>query len=182
MSVERSSARGARRAAVAVIALAAVIAPPGLAAAEPSAAVRAPPPSASDAPPRHDLYLEALGRGGVWGAGYTYHWRPRVAFGAVASFTIIDGQRLVSLSPYVELYPVRGRHHGWFVDVGPQLVHLSTPSPVPEWAGTSDTGVGVELATGYEYRAAIFARAFAMVAAGTEGIAPWLGADIGFSL
>lgn len=148
--------------------LAAVIASPAAAVAEPAG--------------RHAIFVEGLGRGGVWGLGYGLQLNRRYGVGAVASYTPLDGQRLMSFSPYLTAYPLGGRQHRWFVDAGPQLVHLATPSPVPEWAGTSDTGLGGQLATGYEFRARVLLRAFAMVAVGSEGIAPWFGADVGWTL
>jgi len=133
-------------------------------------------------PRRHEFYVEALGKGGLWGIGYAYHLRPWLALGAVGSYSVVDGQRLTMISPYAELYPVRRGHHGWFVDVGPQIAHLATPSPVPEWSGTSDTGLGAELSTGYEYRSRLLIRVFGMVAAGKKGVVPWLGLDLGWTL
>lgn len=133
-------------------------------------------------PRRHAAYLEILGKGGLWGVGYDYQARDWLGFGAVASFYVLDGQRVSSLSPYVALHPLgRGRHR-WFVHAGPQLVRVSTPSPVPEWAGTSTTGVGAELCTGYEYRGRVLWRVFVMGAVGSGGATPWLGASIGWTL
>ncbi len=84
---------------------------------------------------RHAAYVELLGKGGLWGVGYDYSPWPRLAFGGAASFTSVDGERTLSLSPYVALYPLGDRRHRWFVQAGPQIVHLARPSPVPEWPG-----------------------------------------------
>jgi len=138
--------------------------------------------AATTAAPRHAVYLEAFGKGGLWGLGYAYALRPQLAVGGVASLTWLDGQRIASLSPSLTWYPLATTHHRWFVDGGPQLVRLSTPSPVPEWSGTAANGLGVQLATGYEYRHGVLVRVFAMAVAGQGGLAPWFGADVGWTL
>lgn len=132
-------------------------------------------------PHRHAVYVELFGKGGLWGAGYDYLIRPRIAIGGTASYYAIDGEHVVSLSPYAAIYPI-GRRHRWFVQLGPQLVHLARPSPVPEWPGTSSTGVGAELSSGYELRSRVLFRAFAMGTVGKGGAAPWLGLSLGVTL
>jgi hypothetical protein len=136
-------------------------------------------PSSSTA--RHAIYLEALGRGGLWGLGYSYAFHRRWSVGAVGSLTMLDSQRIWSFSPYITAYLVGVNHHRWFVDAGPQVVRTTTPSPVPEWMGTSSTGVGAQVATGYELRAKVLVRVFAMGVVGKSGVAPWLGADVGWT-
>ncbi|MBK7075509.1 MAG: hypothetical protein IPH44_24780 [Myxococcales bacterium] len=141
------------------------------------------PPASPTRRARHAIYVEALGRaGGVAGLGYGYQISRRVGVGAVGSINLLDGQRLYSLSPFVTLYPVGGARHRWFVEAGPHLARLVTPSPVPEWSGTSSNGVGGQLTTGYEYRRHVLTRVFAMVEVGRGGVAPWFGVDLGWSL
>jgi hypothetical protein len=95
---------------------------------------------------------------------------------------VMDGERVTSFSPYAAIYPLGGPRHRWFVQAGPQVVHLTRPSPVPEWPGTSSTGVGAELSTGYELRSRVLFRAFAMGTAGQGGVSPWLGVSLGVTL
>lgn len=128
---------------------------------------------------RHSIYVEGLGKGGLWGLGYGYQPARRWALGAVVSAWVLDGQRVFGASPFVTIYPLGTRTHRLFVDVGPQVVHISTPSPVPEWMGTSSTGIGGQMSIGYERRGPLLVRAFAMGAAGENGIAPWIGVDVG---
>ena len=134
-------------------------------------------PSATTPAParRHAAYLELLGKGGLWGIGYDYLAWPRLALGATASYAVVGGEHVATLSPYAALYPAGGRRHRWLVQLGPQIVHLARPSPVPEWPGQSSTGVGGQLGTGYELRTRLLVRAFAMVTVGEGGLAPWLG-------
>jgi len=160
---------------VAVAASTAAADPTSTAAAEPTLT------KSATSPKRHALYVELLGKGGTWGLGYTHQVHRRFALGAVGSFSMLDGQRMLTFSPSVTAYPVGVRRHRLFVDVGPQLVYLQTPSPVPEWMGTSETGIGGQLSTGYEYRGAVFARVFAMGVVGKSGAAPWLGMDLGWA-
>jgi hypothetical protein len=125
------------------------------------------------------VYLELLGKGGLWGLGYGYQLVPRVALGVVASVWTLDGQRVYTASPFVTLYPLGTQRHRLFVDLGPQFVRVSTPSPVPEWMGTSSTGLGGQVSTGYEHHGLVLVRAFVMGVAGNSGVAPWIGADMG---
>jgi|GEM_PF-1661892 len=160
--------------------LSAALAVPASARADDAVALAATAPAPASMA-RHAVYVEALGKGGLWGLGYAYQLRSWLAVGGVGSFTILDSQRILSLSPSVTVYPLGTRHHRWFVDAGPQLVRVATPSPVPEWTGTHSTGVGAQLATGYEYRAGLLARVFAMGVTGGDSVAPWLGADLGWT-
>lgn len=113
--------------------------------------------------------------------GYDFRFRSRFAVGGTASFSLLADQSALSLSPYLAAYPVTRGHHGWFVQAGPQLLRLTTNSPVPEWSGTSATRFAAELSTGYEYRSALLLRAYAMLAVGKGGLAPWLGFAMGWT-
>jgi hypothetical protein len=131
---------------------------------------------------RHAVYGELLGKGGLYGLGYEMTLAPpRLAVGAALSFFGQDGQSVTSVSPYLAWYPVRGERHGWFVHGGPQVVRVTTRSPVMEWDGERSTGLGLELSSGYEYRRGALFRIHGMAAAGKGGIAPWLGASFGWS-
>lgn len=137
---------------------------------------------AQAAPPqRHTVYVELLGKGGLWGLGYDLLVHPKVAAGATASFLAHDDERQLSLTPYIAVYPV-GVRHRWFVEAGPQLVHLTRMSPVPEWPGQQDTGIGAEVGSGYELRTRLVFRAFGMIAVGKQGAVPWLGLSLGVAL
>ena len=130
---------------------------------------------------RHDVTIEALGKGGLWGLGYDYHFRHRFAVGSVGSYYQLSGDRYLTFSPYVMAYPVRGERFGWFAQLGPQLIHHSTPSPVPEWQGMSTTTFAGQLSSGIEFRDRIIVRAYAMMSVG-EHVVPWIGASIGWTL
>jgi hypothetical protein len=129
----------------------------------------------------HAVYAELFGKGGLWGLGYDYRFG-RFGAGAALSVTVLDSQRVFSLSPYASFALATRGPHEWFVHAGPQLVRVETPSPVPEWDGTSSTGVGAQLSSGWEYRPAPWLlRTYMMVTAGKGGVAPWLGVDLGWS-
>jgi hypothetical protein len=146
----------------------------GVAAADPSV-------TSSSEPSRHLISLELFGKGGLWGLGY--EWRSgRFAVGSVESFYMLGGDRFTTISPYAAAYPLSGEHHRWFVHLGPQLIHRATPSPVPEWQGTSATSYDAELSTGYEYqRQALVVRGYAMGSLGGHFV-PWLGTSVGWAL
>jgi hypothetical protein len=130
----------------------------------------------------HAAYVELLGKGGLWGVGYDFQFHTRVAIGATASFYILNGEEVYSFSPYLTAYVLGTGHHRWFVQGGPQLAYVYTPSPVPEWDGTSASGIGGELSSGYEFRSSVLVRVFAMGTAGQGGYAPWFGVSLGWTL
>jgi hypothetical protein len=132
------------------------------------------------AEPKHTLYVEALGKGGLWGAGYDYQLSKRFAAGAVGSFYMLGGDQFLTFSPYIAAYPAIHGAHRWFVQLGPQIVHRSTPSPVKEWDGMSTTGVAGELSSGYEYRRGVLVRVYAMASYGVH-FAPGIGISLGWS-
>ena len=134
----------------------------------------------ADEPRRHAVYAELFGKGGLWGFGYDAQLTRRVAIGAVASYYVLGGDRYTTLSPYVAAYPI-GERHRWFIQLGPQFVRRSTPSPVPEWDGMSENALGGELSSGYEYRNSVLVRIYAMAAVGDRFV-PWLGASLGWTL
>lgn len=128
----------------------------------------------------HAIYVDVLGKAGLWGLGYD--WRHRwFAIGATASYFSFDGDRITNFAPYVAAYPIgRGRHHG-FIQLGPTVSRRTTPSPVAEWDGMTTTQLGGELCAGYEYRNHVLFRGYAMVSK-TEHVMPWLGVSLGWTL
>lgn len=128
------------------------------------------------------MYVELLGKGGLWGVGWDLQLGSRLGAGVAASYSVIDGEEILSLSPYLAAIAAGGARHRWFVHAGPQLVNVTVRSPVPEWSGHSSFGVGAELSTGYEYRHGVLVRVFAMAAAGRGRLAPWLGVSLGWTL
>lgn len=143
---------------------------------------RAEPPSVSAPARRHAVYVEVLGKGGMWGLGWDYQRSRWLGVGLAASFYVLDDQQILSASPYLAAHPLGRARHRWFVHAGPQLVRVATPSPVPEWSGTATTGLGAELSTGYEYRHRILLRISAMAAVGDGGVVPWIGGSLGWTL
>ncbi len=152
-----------------------LVAAPG-ARAEPARATRR-----ATREPSQAIYAELFGKGGLWGLGYERRLGSHLSIGAVASFYSLDGQRVLSFSPYLGVRIARSGPHSWFADLGPNVVHTWTPSPVPEWDGDSATGVGGGLSSGYEYRARISLRVFAHGAFGKGGVLPWLGGGVGWA-
>ena len=132
------------------------------------------------AEPHHAVYLELLGKGGLWGAGYDYQLSRRFAVGGVASYYVLGGDRYLTFSPYLAAYPVLRDAHRWFVQLGPQVVRRTTPSPVPEWDGMSTTAFAGELSSGYEYRRGVLVRVYAMASVG-DRFTPGIGVSLGWS-
>jgi hypothetical protein len=148
-------------------------------AAPPASAATASAPSATS---EHAVYVELLGKGGLYGFGYDYQFHRRVGVGAAGSYYVLDGQRVLDFSPYLIGYLVGTHRHRWFLQGGPQLLYVQTPSPVPEWPGASSAGIGGELCSGYEYRRGFLLRLFGMVTVGKGGTAPWMGVSLGWSI
>jgi hypothetical protein len=138
------------------------------------------PIHADEAPRRHALYVEALGKGALWGAGYDYLVARRWSLGVVASFVALRGERAAVLSPYLGAYPVGRHRHRLFVHGGPYLVYKTTPSSVPELPDTAQSGIAAELSAGYEYRSRVLVRGYGMLTAGSGGVYPWLGISLGW--
>src|SRR5262245_55405201 len=98
---------------------------------------------------RHAIYIDVLGKGGLWGLGYDYQLTTHFAIGTVASYYHLTGDHYATWAPYLAACPIgRGRHR-WFAQAGPQIVHHVTPSPVAEWQGMTTTGASGELSSGY---------------------------------
>jgi hypothetical protein len=137
-------------------------------------------PLSIEASPRNVVYLELLGKGGVWGLGYERLLGNAVATGAALSFSVAGSETVISASPYLGVYPFAEGRHRWFLHAGPQAVHSRTRSNVPEWPGTSSTRFGAQLSTGYERRGPLVFRAYGMLVAGDGGLAPWTGLSLGW--
>jgi hypothetical protein len=132
-------------------------------------------------PAPHALYVDVLGKAGLWGIGYDWQFRRRFAVGAAASYDSFDGDRITTLAPYVAAYPIERGHHRGFLQLGPSLSRRTTPSPVPEWSGMTTSRIGAELCAGYEYRNRFLFRAYAMASQG-DHLVPWLGGSFGWTL
>ena len=105
--------------------------------------------------------------------------RSRPRSGGLGSFAFLRGDHVYVASGYTGAR-LRGTRHVWRTDLGINLVHVRTPSPVPEWDGDSRTGASAVFAAGYEYRGRLRWRAGALLMAGKGGIAPWLAVSVGF--
>lgn len=128
---------------------------------------------------KHTVYVELLGRGGLYGVGYDVQLTPRLSVGATASAYPLHGQTIATLAPYVGWHVVRGRRHAWFAHAGPQLAVVSIRSPVATWDPEPRAGVAAQLTSGWEYRGRVVVRTFATVTAGKGGVAPWAGVSVG---
>lgn len=134
----------------------------------------------AEAPSKHLVYVELLGKGGLYGVGYEYAIAPWLGFGGAASFAVIRDEQLFTASPYLHFTVVGGEHHALFSEVGGILAHSRVPSPVMSWDGVSDTGSGGYLALGWEYhRRRVVVRTSGAIVAGEGGVAPMIGVAIG---
>jgi hypothetical protein len=128
------------------------------------------------------IYVEALGKLGLYGLGYERQLHRWVSAGIAGSVYGASGRTGVATSAYVGLgSALRGRHR-WFAQLGPQLVHEREPA-VPGFDGLSTTALGGQITGGYEYRADRWLiRGHAVLAIGRGGVAPWAGASFGVRL
>lgn len=134
-----------------------------------------------DAPSKNLVYVEALGKGGLYGVGYERTMTSRLALGVAGSFAVIRDQHLTTVSPYVHGTLIRGTRHALFTELGATFVHSRLPSPVDDWDGMSDSGAGGFASLGWERTGRhIVVRTSASVVAGEGGVAPWLGVAIGY--
>jgi hypothetical protein len=129
---------------------------------------------------KHLVYVELLGKGGLYGLGYEYAIAPWLGFGGAASYAEIRDEQLFTVSPYLHFNVLQGERHALFTEVGGILAHSRVPSPVMNWDGVSDTGSGGYLALGWEYhRRHLVLRTSGAIVAGEGGVAPMLGFAIG---
>lgn len=133
----------------------------------------------ADADHSNTIYVEAFGKGGLWGLGYDHRFAHRYSIGAVGSGAKLDDERYLSLTPYLGLAIVRHGRSSWFADFGAQLAHVWSQSPVPEWDGDSSTGIGGTLSTGYEFRGRLLFRLYVHGVVGKGGALPWAGTALG---
>jgi hypothetical protein len=137
--------------------------------------------SAEPAPARPwSAQLELLGRGGLWGVGGEREAGPVYA-GAVGSFALLRGDQVYSACGYGGLR-FGGPRHVLRVDVGVNVTHVRTPSPVPEWDGVTSTGAGSVIGVGYERRGALDWRLGALALVGKGGVVPWLSLSVAWRL
>jgi hypothetical protein len=132
---------------------------------------------------RDDLiYVEALGKLGLYGLGYERQLHRWVSAGIAGSVYGASGRTGLATSAYVGLGSAFFGRHRWFAQLGPQLVHEREPA-VPGFDGLSTTAAGGQVTAGYEYRADRWLlRTHAVLSIGRGGVAPWAGASFGVRL
>jgi hypothetical protein len=129
---------------------------------------------------KHLVYVELLGKGGLYGLGYEYAIAPWLGFGGAASYSEIRDEQVFTASPYLHFNVVQGERHALFSEVGAILAHSRVPSPVMSWDGVSDTGSGGFLSLGWQYqRRHVVLRTSAALVAGEGGVAPMVGFAVG---
>ncbi|HVK83203.1 MAG TPA: hypothetical protein VM513_03800 [Kofleriaceae bacterium] len=145
-----------------------------------SAEVRATASTHAQAPSRHLFYVEAFGKGGLYGLGYELAITPRLSLGAAGSFAVVREQQVLTLAPYVHATLVRGERNALFTDVGALFARSHIPSPVEGWDGMTDSGGGGFVSLGWERATRhLVLRASGSVVAGEGGVTPWAGFAIG---
>ena len=131
-------------------------------------------------PSKHLVYVELLGKGGLYGVGYEYAVTDWLGFGGAASYSDIRDEQVITIAPYLHFTVLAGERHALFSEVGGILAHSHVPSPVMNWAGVSDTGGGGYLSLGWEYhRRHLVLRTSGALVVGEGGVAPMLGFAIG---
>ena len=132
-----------------------------------------------EAPSRHMVYVELLGKGGLYGIGYEYTIADWLGFGGAGSYSLLRDQHVLTLSPYLH-FTIVGSRHALFSEVGAIFAHTRVASPVMSWDGISDSGGGGYASLGWEYkRRHVVLRTSGAIVAGEGGIAPMLGFSIG---
>lgn len=130
---------------------------------------------------KNGVYLEAFGKGGLWGLGYDRRIVRRVSIGVVGSGYSSEGQRYATLAPYLGFYLARHGRSAWFADAGAQLTKVWADSPVPEWPGETWNGAAAMVSSGYEFRGPIIVRVFVHGVFGKGGALPWVGFGLGWA-
>lgn len=129
---------------------------------------------------RHLVYVEALGKGGLYGVGYEYAMTHRLAVGGAGSFSVISDQQVLTLAPYLHASMLEGTRHSMFGEVGAILAHSHVPSPVMAWDGASNTGTGGFASLGWQYSRGHFVlRGSGSIVVGQGGVGPMIGLALG---
>jgi hypothetical protein len=133
----------------------------------------------ADASRKHLVYVELLGKGGLYGVGYEHAIADWLGLGGAGSYSVLRDQQVLTLSPYLHV-TITGARHALFSEVGAIFAHTHVPSPVMGWDGISDSGGGGYASLGWEYRRRhLVLRTSGAIVAGEGGVAPMLGFAIG---
>ena len=136
--------------------------------------------AASAAPSRHLVYVEALGKGGLYGVGYEYTLLPWLAVGGAGSWSALRRQHVTTLAPYAHATLLARGHHALFGELGAIVARSSIGSPVSDWNGMTTYGGGGFATVGYEHASRhLVVRASLGAAAGRGGVQPMIGLAIG---
>ncbi len=136
---------------------------------------------ADEVPGKNLVYVEGLGKAGLYGVGYERTLTARLSLGVAGSFAVIRDQQLTTIAPYVHGTIVRGGPHALFTELGATFVYSRLPSTVDDWHGMSDSGGGGFASLGWERAGQrVVVRTAASIVVGEGGIAPWVGVAIGF--
>jgi hypothetical protein len=127
----------------------------------------------------HAFYVELLGKGGLYTLGYDYAFTDRLAAGAGGSYFVVEGEQVLTVAPYLNIYPFAGRWGSFVVQLGLEFVHEAVPSAVRGWSGTSSSGVAEQVSLGYEYRHGFLFRFLLTGVIGRGGVRPWVGIGVG---
>lgn len=131
-------------------------------------------------PSRQLVYLEAFGKGGLYGIGYEHALAPWLAIGGAGSWSALRGQHVLTIAPYAHATIVGNDHHALFGELGAIGARSSIASTVPDWNGMITYGAAGFGNVGYEltwHRKVV--RASTGVAVGRGGAQPMFGIAIG---
>ena len=137
--------------------------------------------AATSPPPRHLIYVEALGKGGLYGVGYERALLPWLAVGGAGSWSALRGQHVLTLAPYAHVTVARRHHHALFGELGAIYARSSIASHVSDWNGMTSDGAGGFATLGYEHASRhLVLRGSGGIAAGRGGVQPMIGLAIGW--
>ena len=128
------------------------------------------------------VVLEIFGKGGLYSVGYDHAIRRWIGAGGAFSYLRLDGQELISLHPYINLYPLAGARSALLLQVGARLAHAFLPGDRElGWEGASATDLSAQLSVGYEHRARFLLRVLFTSNIGKNGYSPWGGLSLGWT-
>lgn len=128
----------------------------------------------------HLVYVEALGKGGLYGVGYERRLLPWLAIGGAGSWSALRGQHVTTLSPYAHATVLGHGHHTMFGELGAIVARSSIGSSVMDWDGITTWGGGGFATLGYQHASRhVVLRASAGLAVGRGGAQPMVGFAIG---
>lgn len=129
----------------------------------------------------HTVYVDLLGKHGLWGLNFERRVRGPWLIGIGGSSWTAGSRHTSTGVIYAGAVTPAWGSHSLFTHIGPLVVHEREPS-FAELPSLSRTRLGAQLSAGYQWSPGkFFLRGYTVLSVGKGGVAPWLGTSVGVS-